>query len=85
MATEFFPHEVGYYIQTFEASTRYLTGGHVTGYKVAQQDAGDGRSRQGGATCGLIGQQVEASPPRLMVSLYQEIANFFKDYYQTNI
>jgi len=25
------------------------------------------------------------TPPRLMVSLYQEIANFFKDYYQTNI
>ena len=43
LATEFFPDEVNHYVQTFEASMRYLTGGHVIGYEVAPQDAGNGR------------------------------------------
>jgi hypothetical protein len=43
MATEFFPDEVGTYISVFERRTKYLTGGHVTGYEVKQETQENGR------------------------------------------
>ena len=42
-ATEFFPDEVGGYIATFENRIKYLTGGHVTGYDIHQEQTEDGR------------------------------------------
>jgi hypothetical protein len=42
-ATEFFEDEVDGYIAVFEARTKFLTGGHVTGYTVHKEQAGDGR------------------------------------------
>jgi hypothetical protein len=43
-ATEFFPDEVEGYIATFtNRADKYLTGGHVTGYKVKKEPTPDGR------------------------------------------
>jgi hypothetical protein len=42
-ATRFFRDEVMLYIDTFKATTRYLTGGHVTGYDLVPEDTDDGR------------------------------------------
>jgi hypothetical protein len=43
-ATQFFPDEVDGYIATFEnRAKQYLTGGHVTGYKVEKLPTDDGR------------------------------------------
>ena len=43
LATEFFPDELPLYLDTFKASVRYLTGGHVTGYELVLDAAHDGR------------------------------------------
>lgn len=43
MATEFFLDEVGSYITAFERRTKYLTGGHVTGYEIKQEKQENGR------------------------------------------
>lgn len=43
-ATEFFPDEVRAFIDFFKIhADRYLTGGHVTGYRCEPEDAGNGR------------------------------------------
>jgi len=42
-ATSFYPEELTLYLDTFKASLRYLTGGHVTGYELTPQETGDGR------------------------------------------
>ncbi len=43
LATEFFADELSWYLDTFKATTSYLTGGHVTGYSIDIEDALDGR------------------------------------------
>jgi hypothetical protein len=43
LATEFFPDELALYLDTFKASLKYLTGGHVTGYELILEEAHDGR------------------------------------------
>jgi hypothetical protein len=43
-ATEFFPDEVDGYVATFEnRANKYLTGGHVTGYRVEKETTEEGR------------------------------------------
>jgi hypothetical protein len=42
-ASAFFPGEVESYIQVFKNRQSYLVGGHVTGYDLEQEHAGDGR------------------------------------------
>jgi hypothetical protein len=43
-ATEFFPDEVDLYIDTFQwRADKYLTGGHVIGYKFDKEQTADGR------------------------------------------
>lgn len=43
-ATAFFPDEVAKYVAIFTGrASKYLTGGHVTGYQIHQEDAADGR------------------------------------------
>ena len=43
-ATQFFSDEVDGYIATFEnRAGKYLTGGHVTGYKCSKEPADNGR------------------------------------------
>jgi hypothetical protein len=42
-ATEFFPDEVEGYIAMFTNRLKYLTGGHVIGYDLESEDAGNGR------------------------------------------
>ena len=43
LATTFFQDELALYLDTFKASVKYLTGGHVTGYELLVEDAQDGR------------------------------------------
>jgi hypothetical protein len=43
LATPFFPDEVGRYIIMFKNRTKYLTGGHVTGYDLVEETRDDGR------------------------------------------
>ena len=42
-ATEFFPDEVAFYVDTFKATQKYLTGGHVIGYDFFNENTTDGR------------------------------------------
>jgi len=42
-ATEFFVDEVDGYIEAFQSRTKYLTGGHVTGWEVHKQLNENGR------------------------------------------
>jgi hypothetical protein len=42
-ATEFFADEVEQYISTFKNRTKYLTGGHVTGWEVFPEPTDSGR------------------------------------------
>jgi hypothetical protein len=42
-ATEFFPDQVDMYVTAFTNRTKYLTGGHVTGYEVYKEPTNDGR------------------------------------------
>lgn len=42
-ATEFFPGQVGAFISMFNTRAKYFTGGHILGYELIQQDAGNGR------------------------------------------
>ena len=43
LATEFFPDEVDGFILAFKNRTKYLTGGHVTGYEIFKEPTEDGR------------------------------------------
>lgn len=42
-ATEFYSDEVQFYIDSFRANIRSLTGGHVTGYEIFTETTADGR------------------------------------------
>jgi hypothetical protein len=44
-ATEFFPDEVQFYIDTFKATLQFITGGHVKSYEFFPQETSDGRVR----------------------------------------
>ena len=43
LATEFFSDEVDSFIRIFENRTKYLIGGHVTGFDVSTEPTSDGR------------------------------------------
>ena len=43
LATEFHKDQVEGFIATFEKRTKYLTGGHVTGYDIHREPTEDGR------------------------------------------
>ena len=45
LATEFFPDEVESYTEMFQKSTKYLSGGHVTGYNCTLEQSESGRTR----------------------------------------
>ncbi len=45
LATEFFPDEVDSYTSMFKNRTKYLSGGHVTGYDYAFEQSDTGRTR----------------------------------------
>jgi hypothetical protein len=42
-ATEFFPDELKGYLAMFTNRTKYLTGGHVIGYDLHEEQTGNGR------------------------------------------
>jgi hypothetical protein len=42
-ATEFYPDEVQFYIDSFKANIAALSGGHVTGYQIFPEPTDDGR------------------------------------------
>jgi len=43
LATEFHEDQVESYISTFQNRTKYLTGGHVTGYDIYREPTEEGR------------------------------------------
>jgi hypothetical protein len=43
LATEFFPDEVNNYVLIFKNRTKYLEGGHVTGYDFSLEEMESGR------------------------------------------